>query len=202
MRNDLIADGWHVLTGIGETTVYDDWNNTTADAVVFQLDGRNFIVYADKADGFRSYGRLCETDERPQVVFPRHSVHAYTEEVDSFDEESMWPVRHEILHLENEDGEPVLEIGTDNSDTYYPSAIFHWYPENLPVNKRKRFDISLRSEIESGRYRVVNSEGKPVRIICWDMRNAKPVVALVDEGGFELIGRYSADDELLTVIRK
>jgi hypothetical protein len=193
MKNDLIADGWHVLTGIGETTVYDDWYNTTADAVVFQLDGRNFIVYADKDDGFRSYGRLHETDERPQMTFPPQSVHAFTEVVDTFD--------GEILHLENEDGEPVLEIGTDNSDAYYPLAIFHWYPENLPVNKRRRFDVSLRSEIESGKYRVVNSEGKPVRIICWDMRNAKPVVALVDEGGFELIGRYSADDELLAVIR-
>ena len=132
-----IADGWHTLTGIGETTVEDEWNGWTADAVVFQLDGKNYIAYTDKEDGYRSYGRLLETDERPQMTFVPQRVRTYVKEVDTYDETGYWPIKLTVLHVVNADDEDILEIGTDNSDRWYPMAIFHWHPENLPVNKAK-----------------------------------------------------------------
>lgn len=48
------------------------------------------------------------------------------------------------------------------------------------------FDIKYRPEIESGKYKVENREGKPVRIICWDKKSEKKygyhIVALIEFG--------------------
>lgn len=45
------------------------------------------------------------------------------------------------------------------------------------------FHIKYKSQIESGEYKVVNSYGEPVRIICWDARidfpnGIRPIISL------------------------
>jgi len=56
------------------------------------------------------------------------------------------------------------------------------------------FDIKFRPQIESGEYKVETSEGRKVRIICWDMVNASynDIVALVESpvSGNETIIHY------------
>lgn len=56
------------------------------------------------------------------------------------------------------------------------------------------FDIKYRPQIESGKYKVETSEGRKVRIICWDMVNASysDIVALVESpvSGNETIIHY------------
>ena len=41
------------------------------------------------------------------------------------------------------------------------------------------FDIKYRPQIESGEYKAETRDGKPARIICWDMDSYNPIVALV-----------------------
>ena len=41
------------------------------------------------------------------------------------------------------------------------------------------FDIKYRPQIESGEYKVETRDGKPVRVICWDMNSYNHIVALV-----------------------
>lgn len=41
------------------------------------------------------------------------------------------------------------------------------------------FNIRYRDKIESGEYKVETRDGKPVRIICWDMDSYNHIVALV-----------------------
>ena len=50
------------------------------------------------------------------------------------------------------------------------------------------FDIKYRPNIESGEYKVVTRDGRPARIICWDMKSEdeNSIVALVDDGACEL----------------
>ena len=43
------------------------------------------------------------------------------------------------------------------------------------------FNIKYRHEIESGKYKVQTSDGRPVRIICWDKNSDKPIVGLISE---------------------
>lgn len=46
--------------------------------------------------------------------------------------------------------------------------------------KKIPFDIKFRPEIESGKFKVQTRLGKPVRIICWNFRQANlPIIALV-----------------------
>lgn len=133
----LIEDGLHMLTGIGQTSIHDGWNDTDIDGVVLQIDGKNYVVYEDREDNYRSYGEMRETDEAPKVTFPAEPVYAWNKS-DSGMDENQWRVDWESLELRNVEGELVLEIGTDHSDTYYPWVIFHWHPENLTINKEWR----------------------------------------------------------------
>lgn len=41
------------------------------------------------------------------------------------------------------------------------------------------FDISKRPQIESGEYKVETRDGRPARIICWDVNCDAPIIALV-----------------------
>lgn len=69
------------------------------------------------------------------------------------------------------------------------------------------FDIKYRDKIESGEYKVETRDGKPVRIICWDMDSYNHIVALVANYpnyngslsehifSYGMDGRYSATAE-------
>lgn len=41
------------------------------------------------------------------------------------------------------------------------------------------FEIKYRDKIESGDYKVETRDGRPARIICWDMISDEPIIALV-----------------------
>ena len=58
------------------------------------------------------------------------------------------------------------------------------------------FDIKFRPQIESGEYKVVNSYGEPVRIICWDARidfpnGIRPIISLqLIDGKYEVVSDH------------
>lgn len=131
---ETIKDGYYQLTGIGETWLHDDYTGDDAHGIIIQLDGQSYVAYEDRDDGFRSYGRFYKTDEAPKVKIPYQSVCVSTVEEDTYDDND-WPIRYTILRIHNAGGGLILEVGTDHSDTYYPVAIFHYHPENLPINR-------------------------------------------------------------------
>ena len=48
------------------------------------------------------------------------------------------------------------------------------------------FDVKFRPQIESGEYKVVTRDRKPVRILCWDRKGDWPIMALAaEEDGLE-----------------
>lgn len=69
------------------------------------------------------------------------------------------------------------------------------------------FDSKYRDKIESGEYKVETRNGRPVRIICWDMDSYNQIVALVANYpnyngslsehifSYGMNGRYSATAE-------
>lgn len=63
------------------------------------------------------------------------------------------------------------------------------------MEKRTPFDIKYRSEIECGKYLVVTRDNRPVRVLCWDKKDYYhyPVIALVQDMGYEVIGTYSEE---------
>ena len=53
------------------------------------------------------------------------------------------------------------------------------------------FDIKFRPQIESGEYKVETTDGKPVRIVCWNRYGCIPIVGLV--GKFEMPYVYTTN---------
>lgn len=39
--------------------------------------------------------------------------------------------------------------------------------------------IDSRADVESGKYRAETRDGRPARVICWDRKCIKPIVALI-----------------------
>ena len=69
--------------------------------------------------------------------------------------------------------------------------------------KKIPFNIKYRPEIESGKYKVVTRDDRPVRILCWNAKGEQPIVGLVTEkSGNELCYRFYEDgvavDELVS----
>ena len=59
------------------------------------------------------------------------------------------------------------------------------------------FDLKWKPQIESGEYRVETRDGKPVRIICWDMICTYPIVALCNINGEEWVFTYDTNGHFM-----
>lgn len=124
--SDLV--GAHVLSGI-ETGVraFDDsfWCETS-NYIKFTLDGITYMAVEDPDDGYRSYmGEILQVDETCRIRIPDVAVLcSMKDEID-----------HDILVFRDAiNGEIVLEVGTDYTDSYYPYCVMNYHPEKLACN--------------------------------------------------------------------
>ena len=96
----------------------------------FRLDGVVYTAIEDPSDGYRSSMReLAATTDAMVNVFPpiqvlgRHRTAGAYNQVD------------DVLELVDVvTGLVVLEVGTDNTDDYYPGFVSNWRPENMVTN--------------------------------------------------------------------
>lgn len=105
--------------------------------VIFTLDGVNYAAVEDPSDGYRSYLESLEvTSKEPDFKFPPQRVnvtHCARKENGGYSEDcDIWIISDAV------NGKPVLEVGTDNHDDYYPMCVMHWTPENMDVNSGVR----------------------------------------------------------------
>lgn len=134
---DFLGDGTHLFSGVAMVDVPVGWpeDNEFAEGVVMTIDGNDYVAYTDPSDGWRSYGRfiLCNGQFKvPQ--FPAQVVHITNYSEDGMDD-SGWPRKYDKMVMTGRNGRLILEIGTDHSDAWYPRAIFHYNPANLPINE-------------------------------------------------------------------
>lgn len=127
---DLI--GPHELSGIDMTTEYRDtgYQQENVTVVRFILDGITYVAIEDPDDGYRSFctelgvsSDIVTNTFAPQAVIGRMKC------------QSEYRTSNIIEFLDMVTGKVVLELGTENTDDYYPCCIMHWYPENLACNK-------------------------------------------------------------------
>lgn len=96
--------------------------------IAFILDGITYYIGTDPHDGYRSMctEMIIDNNIKVDYKFPEQDVIidiAY--ECD--DDEFLYILNPITLGI-------ILRVGTDNSDSHYPSAIIEYYPDNLPVN--------------------------------------------------------------------
>jgi hypothetical protein len=101
-----------------------------ANAIRFRLDGIAYTATEDPSDGYRSYlGTLFASDAAEvRNVFPPVRVLARKKA----DEPHQVNDTLELIDVVT--GKVVLEVGTDNTDDYYPSFVSAFWPENMATN--------------------------------------------------------------------
>jgi hypothetical protein len=132
---------FETLIGLHELDAVDEGNaslprwegsDDTEDCNVlwFRLDGKVYGCVEDPNDGYRSSMRdLVTWDRQMTNAFPacrvlvRHRTKGHYHETDILE------------FVDVVTGKTVLEVGTDNSDDYYPSYVASFTPENMAANR-------------------------------------------------------------------
>lgn len=123
--------GINLLDGVDFLRISkDDDNYYTASVCRFRLNGTTYIATEDPSDGYRSMlGSIKTTNDNPVNIFPPVEVVGVYRYGDTYREKDI------IEFVDVYTGKVVLEIGTDNTNDYYPSFVAHFSPENMVVNK-------------------------------------------------------------------
>lgn len=98
-----------------------------ANSIRFRLNGTVYIAIEDPDDGYRSsLGELIIGDKITNTFKPNRVKGVYRELANSCDI---------IEFVDCITNKVVLEIGTDNTDTYYPFFVANFSPENMFINQ-------------------------------------------------------------------
>lgn len=141
--SDLVGE--RILTGVSEGEVrhkpYEWSGEEVANTITFVLDGVAYTAQEDPSDGYRSYlGELYvggECANRFDAV--RVSARTVTSRTTTTANGYSWTTVVDLLELVDvETGKVVLEVGTDNSDDYYPSFVASFMPEHMAINAARQ----------------------------------------------------------------
>lgn len=128
-ESELFSNGHHMLSGVSNF-IHKGCDDGMGDGVIIVLDDKIYSCYEDPDDGYRSYsiiraGVPNNIEKKCTNIFPPQPVNVQFEE-----HYNIWDCK-----ITNKDGDLILRVGTDELDDYYPTAIFEYHPENLPINK-------------------------------------------------------------------
>jgi hypothetical protein len=124
---DLV--GLHTLTAVSNDVVRNNWDED-ANYFNFKLDGVVYTVEEDPADGYRSMMKEIRVSaiDLPDA-FPPQLVMG-TMDIGGSDDEI-------LTLMDVTTGLPVIQVGTENYDNYYPVFVANYMPENMAINKGK-----------------------------------------------------------------
>lgn len=121
--------GEHVLDAVDESTEeIERWQRyESSNCLRFRLDGKVYAAIENPDDGYRSnLDKLVHfPDAKMSNVFPPVRVLGRLRTDTSYGSAEVL----QLLHVTN--GEVILEVGTDNTDDYYPSFVASWCPEKI-----------------------------------------------------------------------
>lgn len=126
--------GGHILSGVETGTKKRD-QVTWVNYIKFCLDDTVYMAVEDPDDGYRSTCEELEVETNGvcNIKIP-----------DTYVTCSMAPDgtnSNDVLVITDvATGKPVLEVGTENYDDYYPCCVMRWMPENLVWNQEKKKD--------------------------------------------------------------
>ena len=129
--SDLV--GIREFSGIEDGTIRepDGWGGEeTCKCIRFTLDGVCYMAVEDPEDGYRSHCKALRiSDKEPIIKFP--PVLVFAEHRTRGD----WEETDDVLVLRDATtSEVILEIGTCNTDDYYPYFHFYYHPESMVCN--------------------------------------------------------------------
>ena len=100
----------------------------------FTLDGITYLVAENPSDGYRSYAEDLEVVDEPcKTPLPNVEV-VCTMREDRFREDDV------LVFIDALNGKKILEVGTANTNDYYPYCVMEYTPENMSCNENRRID--------------------------------------------------------------
>ena len=132
--DDLVGE--HRLDGVDtyieKVKIYGGLED--ANVIRFRLDGVVYVAFEDPSDGYRSSMDKLIVSPTPEMtnVFPATNVLARKKADDEYGS-----VNDTLELIDMVTGKVVMEVGTDNTDDYYPSFVSNFQPENLSANQHK-----------------------------------------------------------------
>lgn len=131
---DLAGD--HTLSGVelGQA-LREGWaGKENCNYVKFTVDGTHYQAFEDPSDGYRSYCDDLETVSEPCRT-PLPDIEVEIKYVDACRIDDFWTRDCDIIQfIDKANKQVILEVGTENVGDWYPSCIFHYYPENMSCN--------------------------------------------------------------------
>lgn len=129
--SDLVGE--HMLdavdTYIEKVNPYGGDYTEDAEVIRFRLDGVLYVAIEDPSDGYRSsMETLVVSDDKPVNVFPPVRV------LGKMKDDEAWQTNDVLQLIDLVTGKIVMEVGTDNTDDYYPSFVSAFSPENMATN--------------------------------------------------------------------
>ena len=127
--------GKHLLSGVDESSVViERWGDLeNCQCLNFILDDLTYTAVEDPNDGYRSsMDALIVSGKKLTNTFdPIEVIVSYADKkVGSWGNDKC-----DILEfIDAKNGKKVLEVGTGDTDDYYPYFVASWMPENLSVN--------------------------------------------------------------------
>lgn len=122
--------GEHHLDAVDEDTAQiKKWGDRyeSANVMRFRLDGKVYCAVEDPDDGYRSsMDKLFVSDDAMRNAFPPIKVLARV-----MDRTEYSGAADVLQLLDVRNGKVILEVGTDNTDDYYPSFVASWNPANI-----------------------------------------------------------------------
>lgn len=123
--------GMRKLTGVDretESIQHYDWRAAEdCNVLRFRLDGVVYCAIEDPDDGYRSAMGSLVIDKTPiNNKFKPVKVLATLGDGDA----------DTLVLTDVKTGKVVLEVGTDNSDSYYPCFVDRFDPENMAINAK------------------------------------------------------------------
>lgn len=125
-----LLDAADTVTEAIKSTLGDYFEDS--EVMRFRLDGIVYTAVSDPDDGYRSsMDRLFISPEAKLLnTFPPVRVFVRKKADDEH------YVNNTIEMVDAVTGKVVIEVGTDNSDDYYPSFVSAFHPENMTTNSR------------------------------------------------------------------
>ena len=127
--------GKHLLSGVDEINrKFEHWGSMEdCQCINFVLDGITYTAIENPVDGYRSSMEgIIKSDDVVSNTFQPIEVTVFYRIKNEYDSDC------DILDFfDANNGKQIMEIGTDNTDDYYPSFVANWTPENLSANEPK-----------------------------------------------------------------
>lgn len=133
--------GIHYLTAVEMTQTKilpynEEWEDV--DSISFEIDGNIFTAVEDPHDGYRSCMKnlILDTARRIANKFSPVKVMVIKKR------DGVYHANNALEFIDVLNGKTILEVGTEDSDDYYPSFVARFTPEDVSINGKPYQQLS------------------------------------------------------------